>query len=105
MNKAVEVDQVQVAVPIEKERVVVERTTPNTTEAVASPGAKAFREDNIMQMEVYEETADIQKRAFVREEVKIRKEVQRDTVKAKEKVRREKLNVNIQGQPIVEDKI
>ena len=44
-------------------------------------------------MEVYEETADIQKQAFVREEVNIRKEVEMETVEATEILRREELDV------------
>ena len=38
-------------------------------------------------METYEETPDIHKEAVLREEVRIRKEVERDTVEAKETLR------------------
>jgi uncharacterized protein (TIGR02271 family) len=53
-------------------------------------------------MEVYEETADIQKKAFVREEVSIKKEVVRDTVDATEQVRREQLDVDVNGRPVID---
>ena len=50
-----------------------------------------------MRMEVYEETADLKKQAFVREEVNIRKEVERETVEATETLRREELDVKTEG--------
>jgi stress response protein YsnF len=53
-------------------------------------------------MRVYEETADIGKQAFVREEVNVRKEVKRDTVDATETLRREELEVDVNGKPVVE---
>jgi stress response protein YsnF len=53
-------------------------------------------------MEVYEETADIDKQAFVREEVNIKKEVQRDTVDATEQVRREELDVDVDNESIID---
>jgi uncharacterized protein (TIGR02271 family) len=53
-------------------------------------------------MRVYEETADIRKQPFVREEVTVRKEVQRDTVDATETLRREELEIDVNGNPIVE---
>lgn len=105
VNKTVETDQAQVAVPVEKERVVVEHTAPARGGRAVTPGANAFREGDVMQMEVYEETADIHKEAFVAEEVNIRKEVDHDTVKAKGKVRREKLNIETEGRPIVQEKV
>jgi len=52
-------------------------------------------------MEVYEETADIQKKAFVREEVNIRKEVIHETVDATETLRREELDVDTDGNPVI----
>jgi uncharacterized protein (TIGR02271 family) len=52
-------------------------------------------------MRVYEETADITKQAFVREEVNIRKEVERDTVDVTETLRREELEVDVNGKPVL----
>jgi uncharacterized protein (TIGR02271 family) len=82
-------------VPVEKERVVIERTTLENAGTVVPPGANVFREGEVAHMEVYEETADIQKKAFVREEVQVRKEVEHDTVNAEEQIRREELDVNV----------
>jgi len=99
IGKKVETQTAQVSVPIEKERVVIERTTPSST--TVTPGSAAFQEGEVARMEVYEETADIHKEAFVREEVNIRKEVTQDTVTANETIRREELDVDVDGNPII----
>lgn len=100
VGKHVETETAQVSVPIEKERVIIERTNPTDTSEV-TPGATAFREGEVARVEVYEETADIQKKAFVREEVNIRKEVTHDTVNSTETIRREELDVDVDGNPIM----
>lgn len=101
VGKHVETKDAEVSVPIEKERVVVSRRTPTEARAV-NPSEANFREGEVARMDVYEETADINKQAFVREEVEIRKEVDRDTISAKEKVRREELDINTDGRPNVQ---
>lgn len=100
VGKRVETETAEVVVPIEKERVVIERTGSTQTEAVA-PGTVNFKEGEVARVEVYEESANIEKQAFVREEVSVRKEVQKDTVEAKEKLRREELEVDVDGNPNV----
>ena len=100
VGKRVETETVHVSVPIEKERIVVERTTPTDAVAVA-PGEATFREGEVARMEVYEETPDIRKEAFVREEVSVRKEVDRDLVEADETLRKERLDVDKTGNPTI----
>ncbi|MBD2090813.1 DUF2382 domain-containing protein [Microcoleus sp. FACHB-1515] len=100
VGKHVETETQRVAVPVEKERVVIERVTPGTTEAVA-PGTVDFNEGEVARVEVYEEAADIHKEAFVREEVRVRKEVDRETVEAEETLRREELDIDTQGNPVI----
>ncbi|MGK7947717.1 MAG: YsnF/AvaK domain-containing protein [Xenococcaceae cyanobacterium] len=68
IGKKVESETANVSVPVEKERIVVERTTPTNAAAVA-PGETAFEEGEVARVEVYEETADIKKQAFVRKQV------------------------------------
>lgn len=101
IGKHVETETANVSVPVEKERVIVERSNPSDTREVA-PGEADFREGEVARMEVYEESADIQKKAFVREEVGIRKEVQQDTVDRTETLRREELDVDTEGNPIID---
>lgn len=102
IGKHVETEAARVSVPVEKERVVIERTTPNSSRASVIPGDADFREGEVAHMEVYEEDADIRKQAFVREEVNVRKEVKQDTIEAAETLRREELDVDAQGRPVVE---
>ena len=102
VGKRVETETSKVSVPIEKERVVIERTTPTGTGTAVTPGAEAFREGEVARVEVYEETPDIRKEAFVREEVSVRKEVDHETVNAEETLRREELNVDTEGRPVVD---
>lgn len=101
VGKRIETDTQRVAVPIEKERVVIERTAGTTGSAV-TPGADAFQEGEVARVEVYEETADIHKEAFVREEVQVRKVVDQETVESQETLRREELDVRTDGTPVVD---
>ncbi|MEL6460290.1 MAG: DUF2382 domain-containing protein [Cyanobacteria bacterium J06621_15] len=100
VGKTVETETAKVAVPIEKERVVIERTTPTDGRAVA-PGTVDFSGQEVARMDIYEESADINKEAFVREEVKVHKEVERETVEAQETLRREELDVDVDGNPVI----
>ncbi|MEO1295597.1 MAG: DUF2382 domain-containing protein [Cyanobacteria bacterium J06636_16] len=99
VGKKVKSKTQEVSVPIENERVVIERTTPTTTTPVA--GTPDFREGEVARVETYAEEADIRKEAFVREEVNVRKEVDRDTVTERETIRREELDVDTKGNPTV----
>ncbi|KAM3113410.1 YsnF/AvaK domain-containing protein [Phormidesmis sp. 146-33] len=100
-GKHVETTTARTTVPIEKERVVIDRTTPIQPTTI-DPSDAAFREGEVAHMNVYEETPDIRKEGFVQEEVRVRKEVEQDTVTAEEPIRREQLDVDTQGQLIVE---
>ena len=99
IGKRVETETAEVSVPVERERIVVERRDA-VDGTVVNPGKVDFRDGEVARMEVYEESADIEKQAFVREEVSIRKEVERDTVEARETVRREELEVEADGDVI-----
>lgn len=96
IGKHVETETATVSVPVEKEKIVIERTNPTEYREVA-PGEATFQEGEVARVELYEETADVEKQAFVREEVNVRKEVERDTVTAKETIRREELDVTTDG--------
>ncbi|WP_414621884.1 DUF2382 domain-containing protein [Calothrix sp. CCY 0018] len=96
IGKHVETETAKVAVPVEKERIVVERTTP-TNERAVTPGTANFSGGEVAHVDIYEESADINKEAFVREEVRVRKEVERETVEAQETLRREELDIDVDG--------
>lgn len=102
VGKRVETTTAYAGVPVEKERVVIERTAPTDAGRVAAEGETTFQEGEVARIEVYEEKADIHKETFVREEVSVRKEVDQETVSASDEVRREVLDVNTEGNPVVE---
>ncbi|MFW6357855.1 MAG: DUF2382 domain-containing protein [Chroococcales cyanobacterium] len=104
IGKHVETETAQASVPVERERVIVERRTPSDAGRTVKPGDADFREGEVARMEVFEEEADISKQAVVREEVNVTKERERDTVNAKETLRHEELDVDIEGNPKIKDK-
>lgn len=97
IGKHVETETQEASVPVEKERVVVERHQP--TSAIPTSGTPDFKDGEVARMDVYAEKADIRKEAFVREEVDVHKEVDRDTVSGRKKVRREELDVDTNDNP------
>ncbi|MBD1931917.1 MULTISPECIES: DUF2382 domain-containing protein [Cyanophyceae] len=102
VGKHIETETARVSVPIEKERVVIERVTPADAGQAVAPGSVNFQEGEVARMEIYEETPDIHKEAFVREEVRVSKVVDRETVDAEETIRREELDVNTTDQTFVD---
>ncbi|MEG4851836.1 DUF2382 domain-containing protein [Microcoleus sp. B5-D4] len=96
IGKQVETKTVQLEVPVEKERVVIEHTTPEYAGSRVTPDT-AFKQEEMAHFEIYEESVDIKKQAFVREEVQVRKEVEQDTVEATETLRREELEVKTES--------
>ncbi|MBH8552838.1 DUF2382 domain-containing protein [Nostocaceae cyanobacterium CENA357] len=105
VGKHVETERAQVSVPIEKERVVIERTTPTDAGRTVSPGDVDFREGEVARVDIYEETPDIHKEAVLREEVRVKKVVEQDTVEAQETLRREELDINKSDESIKERRI
>ncbi|MDZ8262308.1 DUF2382 domain-containing protein [Nostoc sp. ChiQUE01b] len=102
IGKHVETDTARIAVPVERERVVIERVTPVDAGTAVSGYEADFREGEVARIEIHEETADVRKEAFLREEVRVRKVVDQDTVETQETVRREELDVNSGNLPIEE---
>jgi uncharacterized protein (TIGR02271 family) len=102
IGKRVETDTARVTVPVEKERVVIERVTPTNAGIPVSATEANFREGEVARIELHEETPEIRKEAFLREEVKVKKVVDQETVEAQETLRREELDVNSSNLPIEE---
>ncbi|WP_310486785.1 DUF2382 domain-containing protein [Chamaesiphon sp. VAR_69_metabat_338] len=100
ISKHVETETATASVPVQKERVVIERM-PSTGATPITPGEANFKEGEVSRMEVYEEVPEFHKEAFVREEVKVSKVVDKETVKTQEQVRREEIDVkNVDDRPI-----
>lgn len=102
VGKHVETETAHVSVPVERERVVIERNAPTDARSTTA-GADAFTDSEVARVEVYEETPDIRKETFVREEVNVRKEVDRETIEADERLRKERLDIDSEGNPVVRD--
>ncbi|AFY87975.1 MULTISPECIES: DUF2382 domain-containing protein [Chroococcidiopsis] len=103
IGKHVETETERVSVPIEKERVVIERITPPDAGRAVAPGEVDFHEGEVARVEVYEEVPDIHKEAFVREEIRVKKVVEQETVEAQETIRREELDIDTDGRPVISD--
>jgi uncharacterized protein (TIGR02271 family) len=101
IRKYVETQTTQISVPLKKERLVVEQTTPVEAQTPVAPGEAKFHEGEIARLCVYEETADVHKQAFVREEVSVRKEVEHDTVELEDTIRREELYLDTQDPNVI----
>ena len=102
VSKHIETETATVSVPVERERVVIERVTPRDAGIAVPAGDANFSQVETTRVEIYEETPDIQKEAFVREEIRVTKVVDQETVEAQETLRREELDVNTDGNPIVD---
>ncbi|MCC5636594.1 DUF2382 domain-containing protein [Nostoc sp. CHAB 5844] len=103
VGKHIETETARVSVPIQKERVVIERVPAAETGTAVEPNELQFQEGEVARIEVYEETPEIRKEAFVREEVRVKKLVERDTVEAEETIRREELDINTTGELRIDD--
>jgi len=80
---------------------VIERVNSAEAGTAVSPG-EATREGEVAHVEIYEEKLEIHKEAFVREEVRVKKVVEQDTVEAQETLRREELDVDSGNTSIVD---
>lgn len=97
VGKHIEMETARVGVPIQKERVVIERIPASSTGMLVNPNEIKFQAGEVARIEVYEETPEIHKEAFVREEVRLKKVIDRDMVEAQDTIRREELNINTEG--------
>ncbi|MEH2241324.1 DUF2382 domain-containing protein [Nostoc sp.] len=97
LGKHIETETARVTVPIQKERVLIERVVPTEAGKVVDPNELKFQEGEVARIEVYEETPEIHKEAFVREEVRVKKVVERETVEVQDSIRREELDVDTVG--------
>lgn len=97
VGKRVETETAEVSEPLEKERIVIERHNVVGQPAVGTD--HAFENQEVARMEVYEDQVSIDKEAFVREEVNVHKETDRELIRSREKVRREELDINTDGEP------
>jgi uncharacterized protein (TIGR02271 family) len=103
LGKHIETQTARVTVPLKKERVLIERVPPTDAGTVVDPKAVKFQEGEVTRIELYEETPEIRKEAFVREEVRVKKVVDRQTVEAQDTIRREELDIDTTGELNVDE--
>ncbi|PSN15541.1 photosystem reaction center subunit H [filamentous cyanobacterium CCT1] len=99
VGKQVKTEAAEVTEPITKERVVIERHDVTGQPAAATD--HAFENQEVARMDVYEDEVTAEKQAFVREEVNVRKETEQETVRLRDQVRREELDIDTDGNPRV----
>lgn len=103
IGKRITTEQAHTTVPIERERIVVERITSDGETIVDNIDFDNMSE--VARMEVYEEVPEVRKETFVREEIRIKKIVEREVANVDETLRREELDMNTEGNPIVDNNI
>ena len=101
IGKHVETQKAYISIPLEKERLVVEHI-PVEDGTPGIPGEADCNCRELARMEIYEETADIQKQSFVREQVSVRKQVEHKTMEVEDNIRREELDVDFQERSILD---
>ncbi|MGB3788929.1 MAG: DUF2382 domain-containing protein [Phormidesmis sp.] len=102
VGKRVETETASVSIPLEKERVVIERTAATT--AVAETTPHAFNDGEVARVEVYEEQAAIRKETVMTEEVNVRKEKSQEMATEQATIRREELDVTSDGNAVIDKK-
>jgi stress response protein YsnF len=96
-------DRNQDTLKLYEERLVANKTRRKAGEVSIGKHVEAtFREGEVAHVDLYEEKPDIRKEAVLREEVRIRKEVEQEMVSTQEQVRREELDIDSEGRPIVD---
>ena len=93
IGKRVETETKEVEIPVEKEKVVVKTKKVADEKIPVEPGEAMFEEGTVAKVKVYEEQAEVGVEAFVREEVEVKKEVEKEVAEFKETVRKEELEI------------
>ena len=94
IGKRIETETAEVEVPIKKEKVIVKRKEVSQKNIEVDPREVSFEEGAVAKVKVYEETANIEKKAFIREEVEVKKEVETEIINASETLRKEELEIS-----------
>jgi len=100
ISKRVETETATASVPIEKERVTIERIPGNSGAAVA-PSVATFQSGEVSRVDVYEEVPGLHKEAFVREEVRVSKVIDKETATVQDTIRREEIDLDEHANSVV----
>ncbi|WP_310414436.1 YsnF/AvaK domain-containing protein, partial [Chamaesiphon sp. OTE_8_metabat_110] len=97
INKRIETEGVEIAIPVKRERIQIERLA--SIDRAAIPVEDVQFGDGQVRMETYEQVPEIHKEAFVREEVAITKQIALETATAQDTLRHEEIDVSTQPLP------
>ena len=100
IDKRIETEKVEIAIPVERERIQIERLAP--LDGATIPVENVRFGDGQVRMETYEQVPEIRKEAFVREEVEITKQIDREIATAQDTLRHEEIDVSTQPLPHLE---
>lgn len=102
VSKRIETEVGTAEVPVQKEKIVIEIESVKGSTRVNVPN-NSFQDGEVTRLEVYEDQAEIRKEPVVYQEINIRKETETDVVTARETLRREELQVDKKGEPLVDE--
>ena len=80
----------------------IERIPGNSGTAVA-PGVATFQSGEVSRVDVYEDVPEVHKEAFVREEVRVSKVVDKENATVQDTIRREEIDVDEHGNSVVKN--
>lgn len=102
ISKRTVTESANTAVPITKEKVIIEIESVYGGETRVDFGDAQVDEDGSVRMDIYEEQAEVCRRVEPYQNVSVRKEVVQDVVRIQEPLRREELAVTSDGNPQID---
>ena len=102
ISKRTVTETANTAVPITKEKVIIEIESVYGGETRVDFGDAQVDEDGSVRMDIYEEQAEVCRRVEPYQNVSVRKEVVQDVVRIQEPLRREELAVASDGSPQID---
>ncbi|WP_013322924.1 DUF2382 domain-containing protein [Gloeothece verrucosa] len=103
IGKSVITEVARVSVPVEKERAIIEHSRLSESGQTVPEYQANFGEGELY-IEIFEETANIRKEAFVSGQVTVKKVVERGLVTAEEYLRREEIKIEGDANPLIEQR-
>lgn len=88
-------------IPITREKVIIEIESIYSGQTRVDFGDAEVSEDGTVRMGIYEEQAEVCRRIVPYQNVSVRKEVVQDIVRTQQTIRREELDIQIEGNPEV----
>lgn len=102
ISKRTVTESVDAAVPVTKEKVIIEIESIYGGETKVDFGDAQVDEAGVVRMGIYEEQAEVCRQIVPYQNVSVRKEIVQDVVRAQEMLRREELDIQTDGTPYVE---